>query len=121
VIDHDAVSARRGVAQRIFLLRQRNFFLTGSEPLVQRESCVHDAASAPSFGRSFMRPLPPHKTHGVIHTVKVSKEHIEALAKHLIPKDKQKWIKEGDEIHIVREPRKDEEIQTIRGKRPGES
>jgi hypothetical protein len=67
-----------------------------------------------------MRPLPPHKTHGIIHTVKVSQGHIDALAKELkIPDDKKKWLKPGDEIHIVREPRKDE-VHTIRDKKAGE-
>ena len=51
-----------------------------------------------------MRPLPSHKTHGVIHSVRVSKEHIDEIAKHLgIPDNMKKWLGEGHEIHIVRE------------------
>ena len=50
-----------------------------------------------------MRPLPP-KTHGIIHTVKVKKEDIEPLAKQLKIPDKDKnRMREGDEIHIIRE------------------
>jgi hypothetical protein len=51
-----------------------------------------------------MRPLPQHKTHGVIHSVRVSKEHVDEIAKHLnIPDNMKKWMAEGHEIHIVRE------------------
>ena len=51
-----------------------------------------------------MRPLPSHKTHGVIHSVRVSKEHVDEIAKHLhIPDNMKKWLGEGHEIHIVRE------------------
>jgi hypothetical protein len=51
-----------------------------------------------------MKPLPPHKTHGVIHSVRVRKEHVDEIAKHLgIPDNMKKWLGEGHEIHIVRE------------------
>jgi predicted RNA-binding protein with RPS1 domain len=51
-----------------------------------------------------MRPLPNDKTHGVIHTVKVKKDQIDDLAKHLnIPDNVKKRLRDGDEVHIVRE------------------
>ncbi len=54
-------------------------------------------------GKDAMRPLPPNKTHGIIHSVQVKKENINDLAKHLnIPEDRKKWLEEG-EVHLVRE------------------
>jgi hypothetical protein len=51
-----------------------------------------------------MRPLPNDKTHGVIHTVRVKKEHIDRIAKDLnLPDDAKKKLRVGDELHIVRE------------------
>jgi hypothetical protein len=72
-----------------------------------------------------MRPLPPSKTHGIIHTVTVEKGQKDAIAEQLqIPHNKRKWLEKGDKIHIVRAQREDTdphpEIHTIREKRPGD-
>ena len=56
-----------------------------------------------------MRPLPTGKLHGVVHSVQVKKEDVDALAKHLnIPDDRKQWLKDGGQIHIVREAKPDE-------------
>jgi DNA-directed RNA polymerase subunit H (RpoH/RPB5) len=68
-----------------------------------------------------MRPLPPNKSHGIVHSHRVVKqEDIDAIAKQLnIPDNKKKLIRPGDEIHVVREQRNDE-VHTIREAKPGE-
>ena len=56
-----------------------------------------------------MRPLPNNKTHGIVHSVRVSKDQIEDLARHLnIPDGAKKWLSEGGEVHIVRKARESE-------------
>jgi hypothetical protein len=68
----------------------------------------------------FMRPLPSSKSHGVVHTHKVTQGDIDAISKQLnIPDNKKQLIRPGDEIHIVREQRHDE-VHTIRTAKPGE-
>jgi hypothetical protein len=67
-----------------------------------------------------MRPLPPHKSHGIVHTHRVKQEDIDAIAKQLgIPDNKKRLIRPGDEIHVVREQRNDE-VHTIREAKSGE-
>lgn len=51
-----------------------------------------------------MRPLPPSKTHGIIHSVKVTQQDLGQIADQLkIPPGERKRLRPGDEIHIVRE------------------
>ncbi len=53
-----------------------------------------------------MRPLnpPSSKTHGIIHTVRVSRENLEQVADQLgIPEQAKQWIQPGHQLHIVRE------------------
>lgn len=55
-----------------------------------------------------MRPLPQDKTHGIIHSVRVRKDHVDQLAKDLgLSADEKRWLQEG-EIHIVREAKESE-------------
>ena len=55
-----------------------------------------------------MRPMPDNKTHGIIHTVRIKKEDVDEIAKHLkIPDTMKKWL--GDnEVHIIREAKESE-------------
>jgi hypothetical protein len=51
-----------------------------------------------------MRPLPQSKTHGIIHSVKVTPENLKEVADQLhIPQQEMKRLRPGDQLHIVRE------------------
>ena len=51
-----------------------------------------------------MRPLPPQKTHGIIHTVTAKQEDLHKIANTLgiHGKDRERMLRPGT-IHIVRE------------------
>lgn len=85
-----------------------------------RELHARSALVQPHAGTRSMRPLPPNKSHGIVHSHKVKQEDIDAIARHLgIPDSRKRLIHPGDEVHIVREQR-DNEIHTIREAKPGE-
>jgi len=55
-----------------------------------------------------VRPLPQNKTHGIVHSVKVSKAQADEIAKILhIPDNMKKWLESG-EVHLVREAKESE-------------
>jgi hypothetical protein len=57
-----------------------------------------------------MRPLPPNKTHGIIHSVRVTKENASKIAKDLgIPEQVHRRLRDWEgEVHIVREAKEAE-------------
>lgn len=56
-----------------------------------------------------MRPLPPNKTHGIIHTVTAKPEDLGKIADALgiHGKDRERLVRPG-KIHIVREASENE-------------
>ena len=57
-----------------------------------------------------MRPLPPDKTHGIIHTVVAKHEDLDKIADALGIKGNDRKRLRAGEIHIVREA-KDTELK----------